>query len=265
MEREIVNEQAGFRKGRGTRDHINNIRWIQEKCHEFGPPLYLSFKDYSIAFDSVDHEKIWLTLQEIGIPEHLIDILCSVYNRQEATVRIEKGNTEWFNIGQGVRQGCILSPYLRMYTEIIMRKAFDSTDAGIKIGGQVIDNMRYADDTTLVEDTEHGMKNLIKRVKDESEKAGLYLNIKKTKLMTTDNITEFKIGDEYIEIVESFIFLGSQITRNGGSDSEIRRRIGMTRTIMNKLAHVIKNNGDTNRDEKFHIPFSVQKQITKVY
>ena len=243
MEREIANEQAGFRKGRGTRDHINNIRWIQEKCHEFGQPLYLCFIDYSKAFDCVDHEKLWLALREIGIPEHLINILCSLYNRQEATVRTEKGNTEWFNIGKGVRQGCILSPYLfNMYTEIIMRKALDSTETGIKIGGQVSDNMRYADDTTLVEDTEHGMKNLIKRVKDESEKAGLYLNIKKTKLMTTDNITEFKIDDEYIEIVESFIFLGSQITRNGGSDSEIRRRIGLTRTTMKKLAHVIKNN-----------------------
>ena len=85
-------------------------------------------------------------------------------------------------------------------------------------------------------------RELIKRVKDESEKAGLYLNIKQTKLMTTDNITEFKIDDEYIEIVENFIFLGSHITRNGGSDSEIKRRIRMTQTTMKKLAHVIKNN-----------------------
>ena len=102
--------------------------------------------------------------------------------------------------------------------------------------------MRYADDTTLVDDTEHGMKELIKRVKDESEKAGLYLNVKKTKPMTTDNITEFKIDDEHIEIVESLIFLGSQTTRNGGSDSEIRRRIELARKTMKKLAHVIKNN-----------------------
>ena len=112
MEREIAKEQAGFRKGRGTKDHINNIRWIQEKCHEFGQPLYLCFIDYSKAFDCVDHEKLWLALREIGIPEHLINIMCSLYNRQEATVRTEKGNTEWFNIGKGVRQGYILSPYL---------------------------------------------------------------------------------------------------------------------------------------------------------
>ena len=243
MEREIDKEQAGFRKGRGTRDHINNIRWMQEKCHEFGQPLYLCFIDYSKAFDCVDHEKLWLTPREIGIPEHLINIMCSLYNRQEVTVKTEKSNTEWFTIGKGVRQGCILSPYLfNTYTEIIMRKALESTETGIKVGGQVIDNMRYADDTTLVDDTEHGMKELIKRVKDESEKAGLYLNIKKTKLMTTDNITEFKIDDEHIEIVESFIFLGSHITRNGGSDSEIRRRIGLARTTMKKLTHVIKNN-----------------------
>ena len=123
-----------------------------------------------------------------------------------------------------------------------MRKALESTETGIKVGGQVIDNMRYANDTTLVDDTEQGMKELTKRVKDESEKAGLYLNIKKTKLMTTDNITEFKIDDEHIEIVERFIFLGSQITRNGGSNSEIRRRIGLARTTMKKLTHVIKKN-----------------------
>ena len=121
MEREIAKEQAGFKKGRGTRDHINDIRWIQEKCHEFGQPLYLCFIDYSKAFDCVDHEKLWLALREIGIPEHLINIMYSLYNRQEATVRTEKGNTEWLNIGKGVRQGCILSPYLfDMYTEIIM-------------------------------------------------------------------------------------------------------------------------------------------------
>ena len=213
------------------------------------PKLNLSQKHskccfiYVFPFDCVDHEKLWLALREIGIPEHLINIMCSLYNRQEATVRTEKGNTEWFNIGKGVRQGCILSPYLfNIYTEIIMRKALESTETGIKVGGQVIDNMRYADDTTLVDDTEHGMKELIKRVKDESEKAGLYLNMKKTKLMTTDNITEFKINDEHIEIVESVIFLGSQIARNGGNDSEIRRRIGLARTTMKKLTHVIENN-----------------------
>ena len=123
-----------------------------------------------------------------------------------------------------------------------MRKALASTETGVKIGGQVIDNMQYADDTALVEDTEHGMKELIKGIKDESEKAGVYLNIRKTKLMTTDNITEFTIDDEYIEIVESFIFFGSQITRNGGSYSEIRRKIGLARKTMKKLTHVIKNN-----------------------
>ena len=90
MEREIAKEQAGFRKGRGTRDHINNIRWIQEKCHEFRQPLYLCFIDYSKAFDCVDHEKLWLALREIGIPEHLINIMCSLYNKQEATVRTER-------------------------------------------------------------------------------------------------------------------------------------------------------------------------------
>ena len=128
---------------------------------------------------------------------------------------------------------------------MIMRKALESTETGTKVGGQVIDNMQYADDTTLVDDTEHGMKELIKRVKDEREKAGLYLNTKTTKLMTTDNITEFRSDDEHIEIVESFIFLGSQITRHGGSDSEIRRKIGLARTTMKTLTHVIKNNDVT--------------------
>ena len=112
MNRELPDVQAGFRKGRGTRDQIANIRWIIEKAREFHKNIYFCFIDYTKAFDSVDHNKLWTILKEIGIPDHLTCLLRNLYAAQEATVRTGHGTTDWFQIGKGVRQGCILSPCL---------------------------------------------------------------------------------------------------------------------------------------------------------
>ena len=144
--------QAGFRKGRGTRDHIANIHWIIEKAREFQKNIYFCFIDYTIAFDSVDHNKLWKILKEMGMPDHLTCLLRHLYAGQEATVRTGHGTTEWFQIGKGVRQGCILSPCLfNLYAEYIMRNAgLDKAQAGIKIAGRNTNNLRNADDTTLM-------------------------------------------------------------------------------------------------------------------
>ena len=112
MNRELPDVQAGFRKGRGTRDQIANIRWIIKKEREFQKNTYFCFMDYTKAFDSVDHNKLWEILQEIGIPEHLTCLLRNLYAGQEATVRTGHGTTDWFQIGKGVCQGYILSPCL---------------------------------------------------------------------------------------------------------------------------------------------------------
>lgn len=175
--------QAGFRRGRGTRDQIANIRWIMEKAREHQKDVYLCFIDYSKAFDCVNHAKLWNILRSMGVPEHLILLMRNLYIGQEATVRTEFGETEWFKIRNGVRGGCILSPYLfNCYSEYVMRTAqLENTTAGIHIGGEIIINLRYTDDTTLLAENKEDLMELIKKVKKESAKCGLMLNIKKTK------------------------------------------------------------------------------------
>ena len=179
MSRELPDVQAGFRKGRGTRDQIANIHWIIKKAREFQKNIYFCFIDYAKAFDCVDHNKLWKILKEIGIPDHLTCILRNVYGGQEATVRTEHGTTDWFQIGKGVCQGYILSPYLfNLYAEhIVWNSRLDEAQAEIKTAGRNINNLRYADDTTLMAEGEGELKNLLMKVKEESEKVGLKLNI----------------------------------------------------------------------------------------
>ena len=182
MNRELQDVQAGFRKGRGTRDQIVNIRWIIEKAREFQKNIYFCFIDYAKAFDCADHNKLWKILKEMGIPDHLTCLLRNLYAGQEATVRTGHGTTDWLQIKKGVCQGCILSPCLfNLYPEYITQNArLDEAQAGIKIAGRNINNLRYADDTTLMAESEEELKSLLMKVKEESEKVGLKLNIQKT-------------------------------------------------------------------------------------
>ena len=164
--------RSGFRKGRGTRDQIANIHWIMEKAREFQKNIYFCFIDYAKAFDCVDHNQLCKILKDMGIPDHLTCLLRNLYAGQEATVRTE--TTDWFQIGEGVRQGYILSPCLfNLHAEYIMRNAgLEEAQAGIKIAGRKINNLRYADDTTLMAESEE-LKSLLMKVKEESEKVGL--------------------------------------------------------------------------------------------
>ena len=157
---ELPDVQAGFRKGRGTRDQIANIRWIIDKAREFQKNVYFRLIDYAKAFDFVYHNKLWKILREMGIPDHLTCLLSNLYAGQEATVRTGHGTTDWFQIGKGVRQGCVLSPCLfNFYAEYIMQNArLDETWAGIKIAGRNTNNLRYADDTTLTAEREEELK-----------------------------------------------------------------------------------------------------------
>ena len=163
---------SGFRKGRGARDQIANIHWIIEKAKEFQKNIYVCFIDYAKAFDCVDHNKLWKILKEMGIPDHLTCLLTNLYAGQEATVRTEYRTKDWFQIGKGVRQGYILSPYLfNLYAEYIMRNAgLDEAQAEIKIVRRNINNLRYADDTTLMAGSKEELKSLLMKVNEESEK-----------------------------------------------------------------------------------------------
>ena len=233
MNCELPDVQAGFRKGRGTRDPIANICWIIEKAREFQKNIYFCFIDYAKAFDCVDHNKLWKILKEMGIPDHLTYFLRNLYAGQEATVRTGHGTTDWFQIGKGVSQGCILSPCLfNLYAEYIMRNAgLDEAQAGIKIARRNINNLRYADDTTHMAESKEELKSLLMKVK-ESEKGGLLFNIQKTKVMASGPIISWQIGGETRETVTDLIFLGSKITADGNCSHKIKRCLLLGRKAM---------------------------------
>ena len=199
--------QAGFRKGRGTRDQIANIHWIMEKTREFQKNISFCFIDYAKAFDCVDHKKLWKILKEMGIPDHLTCLLRNLYAGQEATVRTGHGTTDWFQIGKGVYQGCILSSCLfNFYAEYIMRNAgLEEAQAEIKIAGRNSNHLRYADDTTLMAESEEELKSLLRKVKEEREKVGLKLNVQKMKIMASGPITSWEIDGETVETVSDFL------------------------------------------------------------
>ena len=188
---ELPDVQAGFRKGRGARDQIANICWIIEKAREFQKNIYFYFIDYAKASAYVDCNKLWNILKEMGITDHLTCLLKNLYAGQEETVRTGQGPTDCFQIGKGVRQGCVLSPCLfNLYAEYVMRNAgLEEAQAGIKIARRNINNLRYADDTTLMAESEEELKSFLMKVKQESEKVGLKFNIQKTKIISSSPIT----------------------------------------------------------------------------
>ena len=178
----------------------------------------------------------------MGIPDHLTCLLRNLYAGQEATVRTGHGTRNWFQIGKGVSQGCILSPCLfSLYAEYIMRNAgLDEAQAGIKIASRNINNLRYADDTTLMAESEV-LKSLLMKVKKESEKVDLKLNVQKTKIMASGPITSWQIVGETVERVADFIFLGSRITADGDCSPEIKRCLLLGRKVMTNLDSILKS------------------------
>ena len=159
----------------------------------------------------------------MGIPDHLTCLLRNLFAGQEATIRIGHGRKDWFQIGKGVHQGYILSPCLfNLYAEYIMRNAgLDEAQARIKIVGRNISNLRYADDTTFMAESEEELKSPLMKMKEESEKVGLKLNIQKTKIMASGSITSWQIDGETMKTVTDFIFLGSKITADGDYSHEM--------------------------------------------
>ena len=245
VNRELPDVQAGFRESRGTRDQIANIRWIIEKAREFQKNIYFCFIDYVIhtAFDCVDHNKLWKILKEMGMSDNLTHLLRNLYAGQEAAVRTGYGTTDWFQIGKGVRQGCILSPCsFNFYAEYIMRNAgLEEAQAGIKIAGRNINNLGYADDTILMAESEEELKSLLMKVKQESEKVGLKLDIQKTKIMASGPITLREIDGETVETVSDFIFGGSKSTADGDCRNEIKRGLLLGRKVMTNLDSILKS------------------------
>ena len=179
----------------------------------------------------------------MGIPDHLTCLLRNLYAGREATVRTGHGTTDWFLIGKGVCQGYVLSPCLfNLQAEYIMRNAgLDEAQAGIKIAERNINNLRYADDTTLRAESEEELKSLLMKVKEESEKVDLELNIQKTKIMASGPITSWEIDGETVETVSDFIFWGSKITAHGDCSHEIKRCLLLGTKVMTNLDGILKS------------------------
>ena len=199
MNCELPDVQAGYRKWRGTRDQIANILWIIKKGREFQKTFT------SVLLTMPKPLTVWITtnwniLQEMGISDHLTCLLRNLYAGQEATVRTGHGTADWFQIRKGIHQGCIFSHCLfNLYAEYIMRNAvLEEAQAGIKIARRNINNLRYADDTTLMDESEEELESLLMKVKVESEKVGLKLNIQKTKIMASGPITSWEIDGETV-------------------------------------------------------------------
>ena len=172
---ELPDVQADFRNGRETRDQIPNICWIIKKAREFQKNIHSCFIDYAKALDCVEHNKLWKILKETEIPDHPICLLRNLCAGQEATVRTGHGTTGWFQIGKGVHQGYILSPWLfNLHAEYIMRNTgLNEAQAGIKTAERNVNNLRYADDSTLMTESGEELKSLLMKVKEEIEKSWL--------------------------------------------------------------------------------------------
>ena len=211
-----------------------------EKAREFQKNIYFCFIDYAKAFDYVNHNKLWKILKVIGIPDHLTCLLRNLYAGQEATVRSGQGTTDWFQIGKGVCQGCMLSPCLfNLHAEFTMQNAWlDEAQAGIKIAGRNTNNLRCADDTTHMAESEEELKSLLK-MKEESEKAGSKLQ--KMKTVASSPISSWQIDGETVETVRDFIFLGSKITADDDCSHGIKSCFLFGRKAMIKLDSILKS------------------------
>ena len=242
IEREIGKTQSGFRPKKGTREGIFNLRMIFDKYTELDKNIYICFIDYEKAVHRVYHHKLMDTLKRINIDGKDMRVIQALYYDQVAAVRIEDGHSEEFKIKRGVRQGCILSLKLfNLYTENVFRE-IDNLD-GVKIGGININNLRYADDTALLAESEEQLQRMVNEVNSKSEDYGLRMNVKKTKVMVVrrsqeETICNIFINGKKLEQVKSFKYLGQQITEDGKCEQEIRSRIEIARGNFIKMKDV---------------------------
>ena len=215
--------------------------WSWKKKENSRKNIYFRFIDYVKAFDCVGHHKLWKILKEMGIPDHLTCLLRNLYAGQEATVRTGHETTDWFQIGKGVHQGCILSPCLfNLYSEYIIENAgLDEAQAGIKISRRNINNLRNENDTTLIPENKKELKSVLTKVKVEIEKPGLKFNIQKMNIMAFGPITSWQIDGETMET--DFIFFGSKITLDGDFSHEVKRHLLLGRKAMTNLDSILKS------------------------
>ena len=257
---EISEEQFGFVKNSGTINAIFVLNRLIENALEIGKDVYLCFIDSEKAFDKVRNVELMRILKNIGIDGKDLRLIETLYRKQRVAVRIEDKLTEWTKIKRGVRQGCCMSPdFLNLYAEVIIREIKE--EDGIKIAGKNINNIRYADDTVLIADSEEKLQTLLQRVNNESELKGIKINIKKTKVMVVskrdhNQRMDIKLSNKDIEQVKEFAYLGSNISFDGRNDKEIRRRIAIANQSLEKIKKLITNS---------KISIDIRKRFVKCY
>ena len=242
IDREISDSQSGFRSGIGTREGIFNIRAIIEKMLAVKKKLYVCFIDYEKAFDRVFHYILMEKLSQLDIDSKDKRIIQNLYWKQTATVKTGSGSSEPFSVKRGVRQGCVLSPILfNLYTDKIFREDL----AGIRIGDEVYSNLRYADDTVLVAESEEELQQLVDEIKERSGRHGLKMNVKKTKTMVIRRDVKevckvnIQVDGKILEQVEEYLYLGHIVTEDGKCETEIRRRIAIARSTFMSMKNLL--------------------------
>ena len=248
VDERLRENQAGFRKSRSCCEQIFTIRNIIEQCVEFQQEVHINFVDFKKAFDSVHRDSLWKIVATYGIPERFINIMKDVYRNSSCCVKMQEGNTEYFNIETGVRQGCILSPFLfTLVIDFIMRKAVDGSGHGIRWQQDlVLADLDFADDIALMSESGHSLQELTHNLEEYASQFGLRINSGKTKVMSIDtrnnNRTQIVVGDSPVESVDNFTYLGSVLARDGGAERDIAIRVGKATGIFRKMNRIWKSN-----------------------
>ena len=257
---QISDQQFGFVPGKGTSNALFALRVLTENVLEVQKDIFVCFVDYEKAFDKVKHANLFNMLNEAGIDGKDMRLMRNLYWKQKATVRVGDEESPSLEIRRGVRQGCVLSPELfNLYSEVIMRDLLEMD--GIKAGGRNINNIRYADDTVLITDSEEKLQDLVPALVRASGEHGLKLNVSKTKVMViskadNDISANVEVGGVVLEQVQRYKYLGSVVTKDGRSVEEIKTRIAIAKNAFNKVKHIV-----TNRS----ISISLRRRFIKSY
>ena len=243
----IGKTQFGFRRGMGTRDAIGVMRMICERSLELDNDSYICFVDFEKAFDRVDWVKMMEVLRKVGADWRDRRLIADLYMKQEIAVRIGSECTEETVIGRGVRQGCLLSPLLfSLYAETMMNEAMESIEEGIKVGGQYLADVRFADDQAMVAESNRGLQRIMDRLNETAKKYEMRINIKKTKVMKVSRegggVVEVILDGQKIEQVDKYLYLGSWINEDGKCDAEVKSRIAQAKEAFGKRKELLCRN-----------------------
>ena len=243
----LSNNQFGFRKGCGTREAIGVMRTLCERSLEHGNDVFICFVDFEKAFDRVDWVKLLDVLKNIGVDWKDRRLIMNLYTQQKAVVKIMQEYSEESDIGRGVRQGCCLSPLLfTLYAEAMMIEAMEGIEEGIRIGGKLLTDVRFADDQGMVADTERGLQEIMDRLNRAAGEYGMKINIKKTKVMrVSKNVggnVRITIEGKQIEQVQSYKYLGSTLTEDGRCENEVKIRIALAKEAFSKRKELLTRN-----------------------